>query len=203
MYPRPGLGLLLVGIAAGCLSGCQSGGPREVVFSRPEPSSFVLGKTSYRQILEQYGQPTRRAPWTKNGISLETLSYGHGPAGQYQRPHVPDDANPERWLSFAFLDGRLVEYLFYSSFEDDHTDFDETKIPEIQKGQTTFPQVISLLGKPAGFSIFPFVRAKDEHGITYNYVHTRKGRFYHKRLTVSFNARNVATDYDFLSEGDR
>ena len=110
---------------------------------------------------------------------------------------------PARALGFYFVDLVLVGHEFTSSFEKDHTNFDETKTTQIKKGETTQSQVIALMGQPTGNYIFPLVQRNDEKGLVYFYMQTRveqapfvptKIKTYRKVLVVSVGEDGVVID---------
>ena len=68
--------------------------------------------------------------------------------------HAPGVA-PARGVAFCFSGDILVGYEFASSFEEDHTDFDERKTAGIREGRTSLEEVVVLLGPPHGRQIFP------------------------------------------------
>ena len=53
-------------------------------------------------------------------------------------------------MSFHFWDGVLVGYDFLSAFDEDKTNFDDTRVSEMKKGETTEAQVVALFGPPGG-----------------------------------------------------
>jgi hypothetical protein len=135
-------------------------------FARPAADSFTLGTTTEEQI---------RA-LVKNGVTVKTLSYAY--AATTGTPMVAG-VTPARALGFYFDKGVLVGHEFTSSYRDDHTDYDESKIPEIRQGQT----IGYLYSQTAGS---PFAL-----------------RFYQKTLVVSYDARDVVTDVNFVSTGQK
>jgi len=55
-----------------------------------------------------------------------------------------------RAIRFEFWNDRLVGYNFLSSFNEDPSDFNATKIADIEKGKTTRAEIIQRLGPPTG-----------------------------------------------------
>jgi hypothetical protein len=106
----------------------------------------------------------------------------------------------------------LVGHVFSSSFEKDQTNFDETKLSKIKKGESTQTQVIELMGTPTGIFAFPLVRQKDQTGPVYFYEQTRveeapfvprKIKTYRKALVVSVGENAVVTDVEFNASGEK
>jgi len=109
---------------------------------RPQADSLQLGTTTYDQVLQRYGDPRRTGTQVRNGETLKTVSYAYAVG----TPFVDDV--PARASGFYFLNGVLVGYEYLSSFREDKTDFDETKVQQIKKGETTRWRVIELFGQP-------------------------------------------------------
>ncbi len=57
---------------------------------------------------------------------------------------------PARGQGFYFWNAVLVGHEFTSSFDEDKTDFDASKVQQIKSGETTEAEVLALLGKPQG-----------------------------------------------------
>lgn len=78
------------------------------------------------------------------------------------------------------------------------TQFDETKVQQIEKGKTTQAQVLELLGKPFGKGV-------DSQGKTqWKYQYLRSiayGRTTHKMLIIMFDKNNVVEDFHYQESG--
>lgn len=157
---------LLLSIAI-LLSACSAG----TDFKRPDPATFVLGKTTEQQIRQQYGAPRGQGSMLANGKPVNTLSYAYAEAA----PYVQKVAS--RALVFSFSQGMLVGYSYSSSFSSDKTDFDEVRsVAEIKKGETSRTQVSDLLGVPTGEYIYPLVKAPDGRAYVYSYYRMDKNQ---------------------------
>jgi hypothetical protein len=178
-------------------------------FVRPSADSLRLGKTTYAEIVARFGSPYREGTMLKNEHIVKTISYAYS-TKLGESPAV-SGITPARATGFYFVDLVLVGHEFTSSFEKDHTDFDETKITQIKKGETTKDQVIALIGQPTGTYIFPLVQRKDENGLVYLYSQTRvepipfapKIKQYRKVLVVSVGENGVVTDVTFNASGEK
>ena len=179
-------------------------------FVRPSSDSLQLGKTTYTEIAARFGSPYREGTMLKNEQMIKTISYAY--ATKLGEAAAVSGVTPARSLGFYFVDLVLVGHEFTSSFERDHTNFDEPKITQIKKGETTHAQVIALMGQPTGNFIFPLVQRKDEKGLVYLYVQTRveqapfvptKIRQYRKVLVVSVGEDGVVTDVTFNASGEK
>lgn len=174
-------------------------------FQKPADQSWTLGKTTKGEILQKMGSPVRTGVVTKNDQQLDQIVYvyAEGVSGSAAYPGV----NPARSLTYSFTGNTLAGQEFISSFKVDATDWDESKVPQILKGQSTRAEVISLLGKPSGEVIYPIIKNKDEQALVYAYAQAKgtvfNMSFYNKLLIVSFNAQNVVSDLEFVSNGNK
>src|SRR5712691_6068489 len=150
--------LSLMALAA-LLNGCAG---RD--FVRPSADSLALGKTTYAEIVARYGSPSREGTMLKNEQTVKTITYAY--ATKAGTPLV-SGVTPARAAAFYFNDLVLVGHEFASSFQEDHTDFDETKVTRIKKGETTRAQVVELMGTPTGTYIFPLVQRRNDSGLVY------------------------------------
>ncbi len=145
----------------------------------------------------------------KNERTVKTISYAY--STKLGESAAVSGVTPVRATGFYFVDLVLVGHEFTSSFEKDHTNFDETKITQIKKGETTQAQVIALMGQSTGSYIFPLVQRNDEKGLVYLYTQTRvehipfapKIRQYRKVLVVSVGENGVVTDVTFNASGEK
>ena len=191
--------LLLALVSAAILSGCAG-----TNFKRPDPQALVLGKSTSADVTKVMGSPLQTGELLKNEEKIKTLRYAYAEgAGTGSYPGVV----PARAMVFATFNELLIGQEFFSSFPDDATDFDETKVPSIVKGKSTRAEVIALLGKPNGEAIYPLIKSKAETGIVYSYNHAKGSvfdmKFYSKSLIVSFNTSNIVTDVEYVSSGQK
>ena len=179
-------------------------------FVRPSSDSLQLGKTTYTEIVARFGSPYREGTMLKNEQMVKTISYAY--ATKMGEAAAVSGITPARATAFYFVDLVLVGHEFTSSFEKDQTNFDETKVTQIKKGETTQPQVISLIGPPTGNFMFPLVQRKDEKGLVYVYMQTRveqapfvptKIKQYRKVLIVSVGEDGLVTDVTFNASGEK
>jgi len=191
---------VLIALVAIALAGCAVG--RDVV--RPQADTLQLGKTTYTEVLERYGEPRRTGTATRNGQALKTLSYAYAVG----TPYVDDV--PTRASGFYFLDDRLVGYEYLSSFKEDKTDFDSAKIGQIKRGETTRVQVIALLGQPGGVYVYPLIKARGDLAMVYLFLDatrhplvgfTAKTRL--KKLIVTLDDAGLVTDVDYTESNPK
>jgi hypothetical protein len=173
-------------------------------FVRPDTASFRNGETTYAQIMARMGKPWREGTEIRNEKTIKSAVYAFASAGgkaQHQ------GVTPARAAGFYFYNDTLVGHEFISSWAEDHTDFDESRVKDIAKGRTTRAQLEQLLGKPVGAYIHPMIKAPAGDAAVYAYSQTSGSvftlKFYRKVLVVSFDTAGVVTDVDFSSAGER
>jgi hypothetical protein len=105
---------------------------------------------------------------------------------------------PRRALIANFFNGKLGSYLEVSSFKDDTTDFDTSKISSLQRDKSTRRDVIALFGPPNGAGTYPFISRPDGIAIVYAFsetnVTTREVRT--KTLAIYLDANDVVRDFE-------
>lgn len=108
---------------------------------------------------------------------------------------------PQRVLTLYFAEGVMVGQEFASSFADDSSEFDTTKIAAVHIGKSTRAEVIALLGRPGGEVRYPIIKNKADRGIIYSYtVNAAKHRITPSKrtwMTVSFDANDIVSDVNF------
>ena len=192
----------LIFVLGASLVGCASTVGRD--FERPHPKTLELGTTNYQQIIQRLGEPHTKGQSLHNGKGVESITYTFSDAGATS----PDKIVPNRTLSFHFYENLLVGYNFLSSFPQDKTDFDESKVSVITKDQSTVDQVVALLGEPSGKMSWPITKNNEEFGVLYTYVQVRQVSFaklnvYHKLLTVNHNKSGLVTNVEFAAQGEK
>jgi hypothetical protein len=195
----PTIRLLLIAAATVILAGCAG-----TNFKRPDPGSLEVGKSTMAQVVQIMGPPPRSGELLRNGEKLKSARYAYAEgAGAGKYPGVV----PARAMVFVTHGDLLVAEEFVSSFPVDATDFDDTKLSAITKGKTTKSEVLSLLGKPNGSGVYPYIKSKGETAIIYSYGHAKGSafnmKFYNKMLVVSFDAAGVVTDIEYTSNGEK
>ena len=172
-------------------------------FKSIESDKLTLGVNHVSEIKNAYGEPVGEGVITKNGKQINTLSYA------YANAIGESDSNggtAGKGQTFYFHNGTLVGYDFVSSYAEDSTDFDHSKIELIKSGETTIDEVTSLIGKAGGEYIYPLTRKESERAKVYLY-NTVSGSFslevYVKQLFVYFNQSNVVTDIELSETGSK
>ncbi len=168
-------------------------------FVRPEPESLLLKKTTYQDIINQFGKPYQEGTKLKNENMVKTITYAYSSAGGTA---AYEGVTPARAMAFHFLDDLLVGFEFSSSYKEDNSDFDDSKISLIKKGETKRSQVVSLLGEPKGKYIFPLIESRQNDAMVYMYNQFKSFKIYQKLLIVSLN-NDIVEDVEFTMSGNK
>lgn len=196
---RLGLVAAAFAVAALVLSGCAG-----TNFVRPEPSSFVLGKTTQQEISQRMGKPYRVGTVEKNGKTLQSASYAYANVGGES---LYSGVTAARSQGFYFLNGTLDGTEFSSSFKADGTDFDETKVAKIEKGKSNKADVVQLFGPAGGDYMAPLTTNPADRALVYLYSQTKGSafnlRFYLKTLVVAYDDSGVVTDVQYTAQGNK
>jgi hypothetical protein len=190
--------LAAIAVAAS-LAGCAG-----TNFKRPDAGALELGKSTHAQVVQAMGPSPQTGESLRNGEKLKASRYAYAEgAGTGKYPGVV----PARAMVFLTHNDLLVAEEFVSSFPNDATEFDETKVAGIVKGKSTKSDVLKTFGQPNGAGIYPFIKTKGETAVIYSYSHAKGNvfnmKFYSKNLVVSFNANAVVTDVEYTSSGER
>jgi hypothetical protein len=191
--------LCLTAFAASALAGCAG-----TNFKRPDVGALEVGKSTLAQVMQTMGPPQQTGELLRNNEKLKSSRYAYAEgAGTGKYPGVV----PARAMVFLTYNDLLVAEEFVSSFPNDATDFDESKISRIVKGTTTKAEVQAMFGKPNGGGVHPFIKAKDENALIYSYAHAKGSafnmKFYNKTLVLSFDAAGLVTDVEYTSNGEK
>jgi outer membrane protein assembly factor BamE (lipoprotein component of BamABCDE complex) len=176
-------------LAAGCAG---------TKFVRPADSDMRLGSTTEQQVLAALGKPMQEVSGLSNGKSTRTLNYAYASfGGQAKSAGV----TPVHSLSLVFHEGKLVSRSYLSNLKEDATDFDDSKVSQIQIGKTTAAQVRQLIGPASGESIFPAVKQPDGRALIYTYQEMRGFTPSTKHLVVVLDSQGIVTDVDYKNQG--
>ena len=185
-------------------------------FPKPTPDQVVLGQTMRSEILAKYGPPRSqkenilssaatpagvRTPFDADVVAgrynLIVYAFADALAGRTEGGSVP-----ARSVAFQFLDDRLIAYQFVSTFGEDSTNFDETKISALEKGKTTKNDIVALLGEPGGHSIYPAIQRQGDEKLSYSFVSTdvQTRQRATKRLELLIDGSSRLLEYRYLSD---
>jgi hypothetical protein len=172
-------------------------------FSRPDPATFGLGKTTEQEIRQRFGEPHARASAQVGDKQVVILRYAHAEAGSA--------LIPTRALVYLFHEGRLVGFDYSSSFAADQTVFDESSATRIKRGETTRAEVVGLVGTPTGQFIYPspYAATPGRHAVIYSYSRSERipagGTLEstNKVLAVVFDERDVVIETSLVITSTR
>lgn len=187
--------LLLSGLfILSTLSGCASN------FVRPEQSAIHLGKSTKDEVIKATkGNAIPRNNVKFNNENLDFLTYQFGEGASFYGMMIP-----HRTLTYSFFNNVLVGEEFNSNYDEEKTQFDTTKVPQLKKGLTR-EEVVSIMGTPSGKLLYPMVTDKSGYGLVYAYSFARFAPFYSPSfsylLIVTFDASNVVTNISYKENG--
>jgi hypothetical protein len=192
--------LMQTAMLAACVTGCSVGND----FVKPDGKMLTLGQTTYHEILQRFGSPRQEGSVSKNDRIMKTATYAYAST---LGKSVRDGATAGRAMGFYFLDNSLVGYDFLSTFPEDHTDFDESKVEQIKKGETTRVNLLELLGQPGGIYRYPMIKSKEDEALVWKYLHIRGSMFsvkpYLKSIVVTLDADNKVKEIEFAASGEK
>src|SRR5262245_31892511 len=125
MTHRTPLWLALAAVAA-TLAACAG-----TKFERPASDQLVNGKTTYIDGTARLGAPRTQGSIVKNEKEVKIAAYAY--ADTTGAP-VRQGVVPARGLTLFFADDVLVGHEYISSYRDDPTDFDDSRVAQIVKG---------------------------------------------------------------------
>ena len=174
-------------------------------FKRPDPTSFVLGRTTEGEIRDRFGDPRGEGTLLANDRTIKILRYAYAEAAPYV------EKVPVRAMVYSFHEGTLIGFDYASSFSSDKTDFDESLVSKIHRGQTTKAQVVEIFGQPTGMFIYPssFTKTADQRAYVYSYSRTDKDpmgvsiRNRTKTLAITFDNEEIVTDINLSTGGSK
>jgi outer membrane protein assembly factor BamE (lipoprotein component of BamABCDE complex) len=179
------------------LSGCAG-----TNFVRINDDALILGQTTPEQISARLGKPYQEGTAIKHEQQIKSAAYAYASTGG---EGAAEGVVAARSQGFYFFNDKLVGYEFISSWKEDSTNFDNSKISQIKKGESTRSDVVRLLGNPGGRAIYPIIPNSNEEAINYVYSQTKGSafnlKFYQKQLVVTFNKNGVVTDVEFTESG--
>jgi hypothetical protein len=186
--------------AALALAGCAG-----TNFVRPDAADLSVGHSTYAQVIAKMGEPRSTGEALVNGEKVKSATYVYASTGG-----EPLEAGviPARALGYYFFQDQLVGQEFLSSFKSDNSNFDDTKVPGIEKGKTTRAEVIALLGKPTGTYIKPMVKETSGEAFGYTYSTTSGSVFsgfkvFKKALRITFDSADHVLDVDYAASGTK
>lgn len=173
-------------------------------FERIKEDTISLGLSTYDDIVNKMGDSFEEEVYIKNKTKFKKIAYTFASTG--------GEATSRRVIAsrgqeFYFYEDILVGHVFTSSWREDHTNFDETKVEQIKKGESTKEDVINLLGRPSGKLIYPLSKNKGEEILIYSYFEGRQYaytiEFYGKSLQVECDQMGTVTEIEYEEFGKK
>lgn len=193
------LRLLCVAVLTVTLAACAG-----TQFQRVPDSALVLGQTNEAEIDARLGKPFQQGSVVKNGKDVTSKSFSYAEA---YGNSVKKDIVASRSQTFYFHDRKLVGYSFASTWRADSSDFDETRVSQIEKGKSTYADVVRLLGQPGGRLAYPMTDSPDEHAVTYRFSQVngreQKMKVFVKQLVVTLDDKKLVTGVTYSEEGQK
>jgi hypothetical protein len=153
--------------------------------------SIALGTTRSEEVLAQLGKPQLTGATIANGESLESAAWYFAKA--------TGGPPPSRSVTVQFWNGVAVGVYFNSTFAEDRTDFDATRVGQIVKGKTTVAEVKQLLGETAGRGIYPVLKNREDRALIYVFVESKGSAVGLKNLTVTYGSDEIVREVAFSS----
>jgi hypothetical protein len=153
-------------------------------FVRPSGELLQLGKTTEKQVIAAMGDPKSTGQGQRRGKTGKHLMYSYGAASGGEVLY--------RAAYFYFVDEVLAGYQFTSSFPDESTDFDITKLGDIIEGQSTRENLEAILGPPSGEAMYPFSEDPEGRRIQYWF----KGSKVTKHAIIELDKNDVVQRFD-------
>ena len=183
-------------------------------FMTPSSSQLNPGTTTKNNVIAMFGAPDTESAFVSSGGDV-----AQQPKSEFDTAPVPGSFSNVRYrfikttapiaggeisvkqAGFTFQNNVLVAYNFVSNFPDHPTNFDESRISLLKKGQTTRSEVEAILGSPTGEAIYPMTLKPGETKLFYTYsaadLHTHK--IAQKELVALFNLDSRLIDFRFGS----
>lgn len=174
-------------------------------FERLNTSQLAFGSDTTETVKQKLGKPYMDGFSTINDLQIESIGYAYASLGGSA---AYEGVIAGRNQVFYFYENKLVGHYFTSTWEIDSTDFDETRVGEIEKGTTTTQQVIEIFGNPSGEYVFPLVKNETGRALVYIYIQTKKEgltstKSTNKTLVVSYDENGIVTDVEYSLSGEK
>lgn len=202
-----------IAVLALLLAGCGAGKN----FTMPTKGSLQLGVTTLQQATAMLGDPVSKNRSTVAAIETGTATPAPSIFTPVKLPGTYDNliyayidtvgqqlvgsfagVRPARTLHIEFLNGKLIGYSASSSFDNDSTNFDDSKVAQLERGKTSQNDVTNLLGAPSGELMFPLISTPKGHVALYSYAEdnvTKRERAT-KFLAVYFDDGGIVRDFE-------
>lgn len=179
-------------------------------FVRPDESKIVIGESTSADIVTQLQrEPDATGNKLVNNTMLNQLEYAYL-VNDNATSDTPDEAGfiAVKGQMYYLNANVLVGSDYYSTFANDSTKFDVSKITSIVEGKSTKSDVIKLLGRPSIVMVQPMISKDSIGAIGYHYRTMNLGtpgklRTTVDRLVVEYDKKNIVTKVTFESKSDK
>ncbi|MDX2128549.1 MAG: hypothetical protein SFU91_05895 [Chloroherpetonaceae bacterium] len=176
------------------LNSCNTFG---VNFVTPKEQDLIIGITTKQILLNKLKKPIKSSKDLRNGQMVESLYYYYA-IGQGA---ITSTYSSKAFTAF-FKNDTLIGYIFNSSFKEESTDFDETKVEKIVKGKSSQEDVLASFGKPSGKTLYPVTEEDKTQEGDYNFYYvfediSTKGE---KLIVFTFGSNNIVKNIVFSVE---
>ena len=174
-------------------------------FNSSKMAQLSVGNTTKKDFASLFGQTYRTNLYEKDGKKIEILIYQNG--------QITTSSNMKyRSLTGEFIDNILNGYIFQSSFENDSTNFDESKRLSLTRNKTAKSEVLNILGKPHGIvrlptmlNIAPLEMPIFDGSEVWIYwfpefLSKNSEDYIEKKLVLKFDEKGILTDLAYKSE---
>jgi hypothetical protein len=179
-------------------------GTSGVNFERVNEDTISLGVSTYDDIVTRMGDSFEEDVYIKNNKQFKLIGYTYSSTGGVATSRR---VIATRHHMFYFYQGILVGHEFISSWQEDHTNFDETKVEQIKKGEWTKEDVINLLGRPSGKLIYPLSKNKGTEKLLYSFYEGRQYaytiEFFQKSLSIECDQTGTVTEIEYTETGNK
>lgn len=212
---HPWIAIAVALLAAACSSTGRN-------FDRPSNRLLVLGQTTTAEAVAALGEPTERRADPGNTAIVTYFDEVKPRPAALRRARVAGDIENLRYsytyatmtavadhavarirlLELAFWKDRLIYYHFSSSFPEDSTDFDDSRVASLARGRTTRTDVLNQFGPPGGEAVYPQVAQPGTRLYVYQYaiVGPQPGQLTLKRLELLFDGAERLQEIFLSSE---
>lgn len=188
-------------LLAAILNGCNM--IVGTAFIKPTAQMLVLGKTTESEVYQHIGQPYSLGSIKgKSGLSVTDALYWYGTSGS---GYGADEVLPRRTLNVFFYKNVLVGYTYSSSYKEDNTNFDESKIDRIKQGQMK-GDVTEILGEPSGYTTYPLNDSLHLKSLVYSYDQVKEKfnpKIHYKFFAVVLDTNDRVIETKFAEQGEK
>ncbi len=173
-------------------------------FERVKEETVSLGLSTYDDIIAIMGDSFKEDVYIKNNKQFKLIGYTYSSTGGAA---TSKRVVATRHHMFIFYQDILVGHDFISSWQEDQTNFDETKVEQIKKGKSTEEDVKNLLGRPSGKLIYPLSKEKGAEVLLYSFHEARQYAYtiesFQKSLHIECDHSGTVTEIEYSQTGNK